>query len=102
MTELITVHSSILIVFLINSVPSQMFNLHSEALFQILILYFKYLCNLEQNRSYSSLLTLCSVKWSVRLYFYVCYGFYSNHFIQYVKKKEPQMLTKDFFTVKIS
>lgn len=42
---------------------------------------------------------LSSVKWSVRLYFYVCYGFNASQLIQYLKRRDPQILTKESFTV---
>ena len=40
-----------------------------------------------------------SVKWAVRLYFYVCYGLYANQLIQFLRKKEQQSLNKEFLTV---
>ncbi|RMZ98568.1 hypothetical protein BpHYR1_034019 [Brachionus plicatilis] len=37
-----------------------------------------------------------NVKWSVRLYFYVCYGLYGNLFIQFIRKKDQTSINRDF------
>jgi hypothetical protein len=79
--------------------PSQMLNLHSENMFLLFIFYLKCVSTIEQNKLYVSNLTLCNVKWSIRLYFYVCYGFYPYQFMQYIKKKEHQNIIKEFLTV---
>ena len=42
-----------------------------------------------------------SVKWAIRLYFYVCYGLYANQFVQFLRKKDQQSLNKEFLTVLI-
>lgn len=41
-----------------------------------------------------------NVKWSVKLYFYVCYGLYGNQFIQFIKKKDHLSINRDFLMVK--
>lgn len=96
-TELITVHSCLLFVLLINSQSSQMFNQHAESLYQIFINLFKYQCSLENKGSAVNELVLSSVKWSIRLYFYVCYGFNGNQLMQYLKKKDSMILAKESF-----
>lgn len=98
LTELITVHSCLLFVLLINVQPVQMFQHHSESLFQIFIYFFRFQCTLEQRGSLVNEIALSSVKWSVRLYFYVLYGFNASQLIQYLKRRDPQILTKEAFT----
>jgi len=39
-----------------------------------------------------------NLKWSIRLFFYVCYGLYANQFIQYLRKKDANILNKEFLT----
>ena len=40
----------------------------------------------------------CNVRSSVRLYFYVCYGLFTNQFIQFLRKKDQHLINKDFIT----
>lgn len=44
-------------------------------------------------------ITWQSVKFSVRLMFYVCYGLYSNQFLLFLRKKDNNAINKEFLTV---
>ncbi len=63
-TELITVHTSLLLVLLINSHATQMFSQHAESLFQIFVNLFGYQTSLEKRNSVAKRSTGTGLSWN--------------------------------------
>lgn len=117
LNELIAVQISMLLTALMNTTPFQVQNSHLEGVFHVLYCLLKYLTQMEQNskvyfnplrlviksfihsETYTEGMIWPNVKWSIRLFFYVCYGLYTNQFIQFMKKKDQNSISKDFLTV---
>jgi hypothetical protein len=99
LNEMVTVNISLLFVLLINSSPIQIYHQHLEHTFQTVIHLFKnfekYIDSRQETTGYNEIIWR-STKWSVRLFFFVCYGLYSNNFIQYIRKKEASLINSNF------
>ncbi len=83
-----------------SQIAAQNLNQHIEDIFNSFIYLFKFVTNdhLIKSNQYDEI-AWRSVRWSVRLYFYVCYGLYANQFLQFIRKKDQNLLSKDFLAV---
>jgi hypothetical protein len=68
-----------------------------EDIFNIFVYLFKYVTgDSAGSAAKNDEISWRSVRWAVRLYFYVCYGLHAHHFLQFIKKKDQHLLNKDF------
>ena len=85
-----------------SQIAAQNLNQQIEDIFNTFIYLFKFVTNdqLIKSTQYDEI-AWRSVRWSVRLYFYVSYGLYANQFLQFIRKKDQHLLSKDFLAVSI-